>query len=268
MENFEREGKSIGLIFDISNRHSDSGRRIIDVVKKRMISIVKKLFEDGEDSFYLYHPEIIESVILHGDQVCSIGNYSSDGWKFNLGIALRQTLYVLMAEDLTHRKYLFLITDRFNDAHQIKKAIQINFKEMIDCNFIIIGIGKNYNHKDLKELSELPEITYLHIDQPEELEPCLLKEKKDGQNQSCCETNERCERVQLTSGHNCSVPRAVRSADTVDAESFQTHEKQLLPVVFSGRLFPESGLHSEPVDKFSEECRQIEATECVEDSAT
>ena len=103
-----------------------------------MINLVRDLFENGEDSLYLYNPQSTESVVFQGEQVFAIGNHNSDGWKFNLNFALRQTLYVLMAEDQTNRKYVILITDRIDNSFNIEKYIKINYKEMIYSNFIII----------------------------------------------------------------------------------------------------------------------------------
>lgn len=218
-----------------------------------MVNIVRELFEDGEDSLYLFNPDLVESSILHGDQVCSIGNYTTDGWKSDLSFAFRQTLYVLMAEDLTHRKYLIFITDRLKNSKVIEKAMKINEKEMIDAHFIIVGIGNNYDKNYFRELSKNSNVDYLHLDQPEELN-CYLFEEKNGKSESCCETNERCERIQLTSGHNCSISRAVRLVDTTNTEFVQVDEKQLLPVISGGRLFPESRFCDESRDECTEEC--------------
>lgn len=160
----------------MSIRHCKNGRRIIDVLKKKMIEIIRNFLEDGEDYFYLYNPDIVEPHLLHGDQVCAIGNYNTDGWKMNLNIALRQTLYVLMSQDLTHRKYLILVTDRINQHKCIEKAFDIDYKEMIDCNFIFIGVGSNYDKNCFKKFASLSNVTYFHIDEPEELDKCFLKE--------------------------------------------------------------------------------------------
>lgn len=193
-----------------------------------MISVVRDLLVDGEDSFYLYHPNLIESVILHGDQISAIGNYDTDGWKFNLNFAFRQTLYVLMAEDLSLPKYLFYVTDRVTDAAPIEKALQINEKEMIDCQFVLIGVGDFYNKNICKKLSEESNVIYFHLDNPSDLNSSLFKEINDGQGYSQCKTDEQHQFIQLSSGYNCSISWPVRSADAVDGESISVDEEQLL----------------------------------------
>jgi len=64
---------------------------------------------------------------------------------------------------------------------------------MIDCNFIFIGIGSHYDKNYLKKFLNLSNIKYFHIEEPEELEVCFLKEDNNGQDKSCCETDEQCE---------------------------------------------------------------------------
>ena len=184
MQSLEFEGKAVGIIFDFSVRHARNGRRIIDIVKKRMIELVRNLLIDGEDSMYLYHPDTSESLISHGDQVCALGNYDTDGWKTNLNFAFRQTLYVLLAEDQTLPKYLIFITDRLQDSKAIEKAIQIDKKESINCCFILIGIGNNYNKNVLNNLKS-DRVNYIHLDDPADLVPDLFKEKLDGKDSHC-----------------------------------------------------------------------------------
>jgi hypothetical protein len=136
---------------------------------------------DGEDGFYLYHPEITETVSMHGEQIGSIGNYNTDGWKFNLPLAFKQTLYVLMAEPLSHPKYLFFITDRLIDLTAIEKALYLNKKEMIDAHFILIGIGSNYDHQKLSSLKN-ENVTFLHFDDVNDFEINRLIGNNNGKN--------------------------------------------------------------------------------------
>lgn len=268
MEKFKEEGKSVGLIFDVSVRHCKNGKRIIDVVKKQIIEVIRKYFDDGEDDLYLYHPEIVESVALHGEQVCSVGNYDTDGWKFNMSWAFRQTLYVLMSEDLTHRKYLFFITDRFDEPHNIEKAFQINEKEMIDCNFVFIGIGKNYNKKYFEEISKKSNVKFYHLQEPENLVNYIFKEREHGSKNACCEADEQCERLLLTSGHSDSFSRAVRPSDASNSKLVQGDQKQLLPVISSGRLLSEPGISDDDNGECKKERQETEKTEYIENSAS
>lgn len=233
MQNFETQAKSIGLIFDLSVRHAKNGKRILDIIKKKMIDIVRSLLVNGEDSMYLYHQDLIESCTKHGEQVFAIGNHNADGYAINLNFALKQTLYVLMAEDATFEKFVILITDRVDNSQALKKAIFLNKKEMINCHFFFIGIGNFYDKSVLKEIANASEdVTYIHLDDPNDLDEKIFKEKIDGKN-THSQTDERCERVQLSSGHNCSISRAIRPIDAIDAESVPVDEEQLLPTDLS-----------------------------------
>lgn len=169
MEGFSEEGKSVGLILDLSLRLSQDKRRIIDGVKTAMVEVLRSNFEHDVDSFYLYHPEIVEAVTQLGEQVCAVGNYETDGWRFDLDYAFKQTLYVLEAVGEHDRKYLIYITDRFQNSVPVEKAFFINRKDRIDCHFVMIGVGALYNMNVLNELSEKYNGSFYHIDHPSEL---------------------------------------------------------------------------------------------------
>lgn len=181
MHNFQNEKKCVGLIFDLSIRHDSNGKRIIDIVKKQMIDIVRELLVDGEDTFYLYHPQIYESVISHAESVCAIGNYNSDGWQFNVNYALRQTLYVMLSEDITFNKYIIIVTDRLFDQNIMEKAIFLNNKENINCHFFLIGIGDFFQKNLFEKVSNLKNVTLLHLNKAADLKSDLFKEK-NGEN--------------------------------------------------------------------------------------
>jgi len=139
MDEFSRTGKVIGIVLDCSLRHEADGKRLVDNVKKSLIEFVKTL-ENGLDSFYLYHPELYELTDHRGEQVCSIGNYQTDGRLFNVETALKQTLAVLCLEEDAD-KYLFLITDR--SFHNMNKIRKIADKTHIEAEICLIFIGKD-----------------------------------------------------------------------------------------------------------------------------
>jgi hypothetical protein len=261
MEEFQEEGKSIGLIFDVSIRHAKNGRRIIDTLKKQMISLVREFVVDDADSFYLYHPDLWDTVNLHGDQISCIGNYDTDGWKINLHHAFRQTIYVLLNDAMTLKKYVFFITDRVTDVKPIEKALYLNEKELLESKFIIIGVGDLYDRSLVSKLSEENGILHIHVDQPEDLTTLLFKEKISGRKDLQCQADERCEHVQLTSGHNCSVPRTIRLGDEPDAKLVQIDTEQLLQTDSCGRLLAQSGIWPDVESECSEECSENEAGE-------
>lgn len=259
------DGKAIGIIFDLSTRHAKNGKRIVDVVKNKMNFIVRSLLVDGEDSMYLFHPNITDCSTKHSGHVFAIGNFNTDGSKTNLNFAFKQTLYVLMAEDSTFSKFIIFITDRIDDSRSIEKAIQINKKEMIDCNFVLIGIGDFYDKQIFNRLQNyFDNVDYIHVNDPSELDINLFKEKQNGEN-THGETGEQHKCVQLSSGHCCSVSRTIRHVDATDAELVSPHEEQLLPTDFSGRLLPESGFHNEHRTECTEELSQTSTSQCGQD---
>lgn len=167
--------------------------RLIDTIKKELIKLIRKSFDDGLDALYLYHPELAESVYKLGEQTCVIGNYETDGWTFNTGHALKQTLYVVGAEDCDLRKYVILITDRLANSHTIEKAIFLNKKDMLDCNIVVIGIGDRYDREFFEQTLKNKPATHIHLDHPSELLNAFLKEKTHGDEDVCSPPDERSE---------------------------------------------------------------------------
>jgi len=124
---------------DVSLRHAADGRRVLDHAKQGLIEYLRDTFDD-DDIFYLFHPEIVETMTRIGQQVGAVSNFETDGWKFNINYALQQTLYVLDAENEGFQKYLVLITDRF-DPGPIHRLAKIQEREMIDCKLVVLSIG-------------------------------------------------------------------------------------------------------------------------------
>jgi hypothetical protein len=193
MEGFTKSGKVVGVVIDVTDRLDDTGRRTVDTVRKALIEIVKKGLEDDVDCFYLYHPEIVELTYRHGDQFSAIGNYETDGYRFDLRQALKQTLYVIGSEDYDLQKYLILISDRIEDDVALRKVIQLNRKDMFDIHFIFVGIGNGYSKKALDVASKLGEedqsVTCLYLKNASELPSLLLKEKENGTEDLCCSSS-------------------------------------------------------------------------------
>ncbi len=140
----------MGFIFDLSLRHGLNGKKHLDNVKDSLNEFLKNNI-DEDDIMYLSHPEIIEPVNRVGAIVSAISNYSTDGWKFELSTALKQTLFVVAAEPYEQRTVL-LITDRLSDERLLKRIATINTKDMLDCKLVCLDIGKN-----------LPEIDFMRV---------------------------------------------------------------------------------------------------------
>lgn len=176
MENFADEGKVVGFVFDLSLRHDSIGNRLIDEVKNNVVSLIMETFENNVDMMYLYHPKIFELVSNQGDQTSSINNYDSDGYKFNLEIALKQTMYLLHGQYFDIRKYLIFITDRVVDSYPIEKFFLINKKYLLGVHLIIVGIGEFYDKSMIEKLVIGQDATHIHINHPSELLKRLIKE--------------------------------------------------------------------------------------------
>ena len=140
----------IGVVLDLSLRHGSNGLQNLVNVKHALIDFFRKNLED-DDVMYLYHPEIIETVNRIGSQVAAVSNYQTDGWKFDLGLALRQTLFILAAEPY-EKKILFLITDRLSETNSLKRIAFLNDKDMLGCRLVCVDIGCN-----------LPDVTFAKI---------------------------------------------------------------------------------------------------------
>jgi hypothetical protein len=155
-------------VFDLSLRHTEQGKRVLDVVKKEMVEYVRRLLE-GEDLFYLYHPQIFEPTENVGQMVSCIDNYETDGWVFDLGYALKQAFFIVAAEDEDMEKTIILITDRLQDTSPITKLLRLERRDQTGCRFVVVSIGQNCIDLSLDGL------TCLHVDDPSSL--CKLLEE-------------------------------------------------------------------------------------------
>jgi len=193
-------------------------------------------------------------VTSRGDQICAVGNYETDGWLFNLNNAFRRTIYVIMGQELTYKKYLFYFTDRILTTKHIDLALQIDKGNMVDVHFILIGIGNYYDKSCLKKFENHANVTVLHFDDTSEI---FIKELFDGSKNTQCKTDNDGERVSITGGHNCSISRTVSFGNETVGQHISIDSEQLLPIDSSGRLFSESSILTESESELTEECRQV-----------
>jgi len=156
--------KAIGVVLDISLAHEEDGRRRLDKIKEQLVKFIKDHVDDGEDLFYLYHPDVTEILHKNGEEVSAVSNYETDGWQFSLNYALKQTLYVVGAEDPDYHRAVVLITDRIEDNTSIKKFLVLNETNDYGCNFLVYGIGTRYNRDgpDGLENEELHDKGFFH----------------------------------------------------------------------------------------------------------
>lgn len=146
-----RKSRSIAVLLDVAP-FAFNGKRSVDIVKKQLIQFVRRF--DEEDLFYLYNPGDSSPLDNLGDRVGVIGNYDTDGYKIqDLTSAMKQTYYILAAQDEDSHRTICYITNRFSDKEvsSLKKMLNLDrslghFDE--PCNILILGIGIQPNNKE------------------------------------------------------------------------------------------------------------------------
>jgi hypothetical protein len=133
---------------------------------------MKSLLEEDTDTFYLYHPELTDLMNRHGDRTCAIDNYETDGWKIDLVLALKQTLFALSPDQFVDNKTLILITDRLQDDKALRKVSLLNEQYDFVRGILVVGIGEFYN----QTACECPGVGYRHLEDASELGDYLIKE--------------------------------------------------------------------------------------------
>lgn len=156
--------KILSILIDVSLRHTQKSSRILDHVKKALTEIIKTF--DDDDGLYLYHPESIKVVYKRGEQIKTVACYETDGYKFDLGYAFGQTLYIAAAFPEDTRTVLY-ITDRYSKIqnYSIKKVLTTN--EKLGCGIMVVGLGEFYDKEDL---SSFGGIKFVHIQNPLDIE--------------------------------------------------------------------------------------------------
>lgn len=168
-----RAPRILGMVFDLTLRHYGN-KRLVDEVKKSVNTFLKTY--DDDDGFYLYHPQLVDVLFKRGEQVSMVANYETDGYKFDLMFALKQTLYVVASEDADSHKTVCLVTDRFEKGQvsYIKKLQSLNNKDSLDCSILVIGVGTGYDKESLQEACK-DIATYYHNDNPSQINSELSK---------------------------------------------------------------------------------------------
>jgi hypothetical protein len=164
--------KNIGLVLYLSSREHE-GRRVVDEVRKSLVRFVCST--ESDDGFYLYHPQVLEPVYSQGEKTAALGNFETDGFKFDLSFAMKQTMYVAAQGSDYINKLLILVTDSFlaTDLPSIKKVVVLNEKEALWCKVLVVGVGNKYDKEKLSEYAaQTPSLAYLHSN-PGELDVAL-----------------------------------------------------------------------------------------------
>jgi hypothetical protein len=173
------DGRVLGLFLDVSWRLDAKGVRVLDTVKSQLIDFLRETM-DGEDLFYLYHPDLIEPVETIGKMVSAVANYETDGWLVNVFYALLQTFLVVSVEDEDYERAILFITDRIQGDAAIRKLLQLEKRDQSNCKFILVGVGSHYRQKALKDVAkDNPAVVFHHIDDPNDLTDALLERRSD-----------------------------------------------------------------------------------------
>ena len=128
--------RAIGIVLDLTLRHTKNDIRVVDVVKKSLINFVRGF--DYDDILYLYDEMKIAAEYRRGRQVHAVASYSTNGLEFDLYYALKQTLYVLQAEDQDFFKVMYIINDRVRNPSIFNKIVALNQKEQSEINFVLL----------------------------------------------------------------------------------------------------------------------------------
>ena len=128
--------RAIGVILDLTLRHTKDDIRVVDVIKKCLINFVRGF--DDDDILYLYDEMKITSEHKRGRQVHAVASYTTDGFEFDLYYALKQTLYVLQAEDQDFDKVIYIINDRVRNPSYFNKIVALNIREGSEVEFVLI----------------------------------------------------------------------------------------------------------------------------------
>jgi hypothetical protein len=160
-----RQPNTIGMLLDISPQRYEK-RPLLEYVKKSLIKLVRD-FED-DDVFYLYTPDAIDTYLRRGQRVAALANYATDGYKFDLVMAVKQTLFVVAAGDPDGDRMVVIVTDRLN-AEQIvalEKAFMINERDGFGLKYIVVGLGENYDRALVSKTCLEAGAVFIHLDDP------------------------------------------------------------------------------------------------------
>jgi len=153
-----QKSKSIAVLLDVAP-YDFNGKRSVDVVKKQLVKFVQMAL-DEEDLFYLYSPAEVEMLDHQGDQIGSIGNYDTDGYKIqDLSLAFKQTYYIAAAQDEDSRRAVCYITNRFSkkDSFSLKKLFSLS-RTLNDleepCEILVVAIGDKVDKALLTTMCE------------------------------------------------------------------------------------------------------------------
>jgi len=110
---------------------------VIDVrdvvpLKNVLIEAIRGCHTDQR--WYIYHPDHDEIPRWVGKSVFQLANYQ-DYYDFDINHGIRKSLCLMQNESEDLKKYLFIISDRFEPKHQYRfeKSLLFNEKERINA---------------------------------------------------------------------------------------------------------------------------------------
>ena len=126
---------AIGVILDVKSYN-------LSLIKKSLLNSIGGIAV-GEDLFYLYDPDVFETLEKKGEKIQRIFNYKKI--KTNPFRALVDTAMILGAEiDEEYRRKVVFITDKYDESNneQIDIMLQIDESQRFNCEYHFIGIGQ------------------------------------------------------------------------------------------------------------------------------
>jgi hypothetical protein len=163
--------KITSLILDIDQLVSDDGKSHLPSLTKCLIENVVKLSDDDIVYIYLSVGDLSINETL-GEAVSVLSNYKEQ--TFDLGMAIKETVFLLTQYSGQTHKDIFAITNRYKtiQEHRVKKALL--FAGENNCSVHFYGIGRHYSKTLLEFVSA--QVTYAHFDTVAALDESLTKD--------------------------------------------------------------------------------------------
>jgi len=168
----------IGIALDL-NLESVSGIRIDDLIKRSLRKLYRELKQDF--IFHLHNPKSdlydVESNEINENY------FSAELNDFTLPCPFKfQTVLTGLLDRVANdcdSPVLVIITNRYFEEQKscYELMLRNNLKKDLNCNFVLVGVGDNYDKdsfSSLSSLSSLCDFVHLELDELEELNDTLL----------------------------------------------------------------------------------------------
>lgn len=156
--------KSIAIIIHVIGQiPAEDGNPYLFHIKNFLIEKIGKI--ESDDLIYVYNPEgDLKMADTPAESVAAIANFMET--KFNLPIALKESIFLVGQSDYSHRG-VFLITDDYcnKNDYMMNEALQYDLDKDYGCSFFFYGIGERYS-KLFNVGNFHPRVKYIHFSDP------------------------------------------------------------------------------------------------------